>query len=326
MRRILITPIIENVATDYATNVFNGARKTPERNLKVLYDWLKKDRTVCPAQLEYVSRLETDMQSLMKAKPREMRKYINRYDKLLRNGGGIDVLLNQSFTKGGKTSPFKEWVQEALRYDDYIREHIVPYIRKIDIRTCVYCNAQYALTIDSAGRTRAMYQFDHFYSKSRYPMLSISFFNLQPCCSSCNTSKNNRRARFNLYVEDPHQANSPYIFQLEKKSILEYKLKRKALKILFDAPNDKKLLNNTERLFHISELYASLTDVAGELIWKACAWNKSYLSQLLFKNKSLDKNLLNRVLYGFYTEEKDILKRPLTKFQQDIARQLGILK
>lgn len=181
------------------------------------------------------------------------------------------------------------------------------------------------MNIDNNGKTRAMYQLDHYFPKSRYPMLSISFFNLQPCCSSCNTSKSYRRALFNLYVENPRWEKSPFKFQLDKKSILEYKLSRKELKILFDVPNDRKLKNNMERLFHISELYTSLTDVAEELIWKASAWNKAYLSQVIFKGKNIETNLLNRILYGFYTEEKDILKRPLTKFQQDIARQLGIL-
>ena len=34
-----------------------------------------------------------------------------------------------------------------------------------------------------------MCQFDHFYNKSKYPLLAISFYNLVPVCGTCNHTK-----------------------------------------------------------------------------------------------------------------------------------------
>lgn len=59
-------------------------------------------------------------------------------------------------------------------------------LKKLDIQTCPYCNRQYIITLrDKKVRP----QFDHYYSKSDYPYLALSIFNLIPCCSICNMAK-----------------------------------------------------------------------------------------------------------------------------------------
>lgn len=46
-------------------------------------------------------------------------------------------------------------------------------------------------------------QLDHFYSKSRYTILAASFYNLIPCCSTCNMKK--KDAIFNI---NPHDTSN----------------------------------------------------------------------------------------------------------------------
>ena len=62
--------------------------------------------------------------------------------------------------------------------------------------TCTYCNRLYTQTvivkknngavIDSDRITRP--EFDHWFAKNKYPVLALSFFNLIPSCSICNSS------------------------------------------------------------------------------------------------------------------------------------------
>ena len=61
--------------------------------------------------------------------------------------------------------------------------------------TCTYCNRQYIITItitkdkgsNDASRI-ARPQLDHWFSKELYPLMSLSLYNLIPCCSICNSS------------------------------------------------------------------------------------------------------------------------------------------
>lgn len=54
---------------------------------------------------------------------------------------------------------------------------------------CPYCQQAMAFTIhrDSDGKAFRP-TLDHFYPKSQYPYLSLSLYNLIPCCHTCNSS------------------------------------------------------------------------------------------------------------------------------------------
>ena len=46
-------------------------------------------------------------------------------------------------------------------------------------------------------------QFDHWFPKKKYPLLAISFYNLIPCCTYCNSSvKGDIEFANNLRTED----------------------------------------------------------------------------------------------------------------------------
>ena len=52
----------------------------------------------------------------------------------------------------------------------------------LKINVCPYCNRNF---INQKGGI----EIDHYFSKSQYPLFSLSFYNLIPCCHSCNFSK-----------------------------------------------------------------------------------------------------------------------------------------
>ncbi|MCU5578550.1 hypothetical protein, partial [Bacillus wiedmannii] len=63
-------------------------------------------------------------------------------------------------------------------------------VKQLKVGVCPYCNRQF-ITVsepseDEGGRTRP--QLDHFYSQSKFPFFSVSFFNLIPCCYVCNSN------------------------------------------------------------------------------------------------------------------------------------------
>jgi hypothetical protein len=56
---------------------------------------------------------------------------------------------------------------------------------QLNLEVCPYCNLGLIHQDELRGFLVAHY--DHFYDKSRYPYLCLSFYNLLPVCQSCNT-------------------------------------------------------------------------------------------------------------------------------------------
>jgi hypothetical protein len=101
------------------------------------------------------------------------------------------------------------------------------------------------------------------------------------------------------------------------------------LAIKFESTNgDEELLTNHQELFRISEIYDTQKDIAEELIHKSKAYTCAYKKSLVrgFKSIFPDIAIIDRLIVGNYTEPNDIHKRPLSKFTQDIARQLKLIK
>ena len=80
--------------------------------------------------------------------------------------------------------------------------------------------------------------------------------------------------------------------------------------------------------FHRFFQYNTQKDLAAELIIKSKIYNDSYKKMLMNTfNKLYGKNpmMFKRIIVGNYTERNEIHKRPMSKFTQDIARQLKLI-
>ena len=93
-----------------------------------------------------------------------------------------------------------EQLASVFNYDEFISGHkITSYLlaKKLNRNTCTYCNRLYTNTVIEIDKTTSRVndktritrpQFDHWFSKSKYPALALSFYNLIPSCSVCNSS------------------------------------------------------------------------------------------------------------------------------------------
>lgn len=232
---------------------------------------------------------------------------------------------------------FGKKVLEIFSYDGHFRtleRKGIWLAKKLNIKTCPYCNAQYTLIVKTRSKTsKAKFQFDHYFSKMRYPYLSLSFYNLIPSCANCNLSKSNSAVAL---TDNFH----PYYHNLELKSKfkLEYKLDiakislgdvlMKDISVKFVAKEDcfETFVNTHNKTFDIDGIYERHLDVAQELLNNTIIYN-TYKNDLL-KIKGLfnnDESLFRRYLIGNYGLSEEINERPLAKFYQDIAKQLGLI-
>jgi gamma-glutamylcyclotransferase (GGCT)/AIG2-like uncharacterized protein YtfP len=238
---------------------------------------------------------------------------------------------------------FRDKVLALLDYEG-MRSSLLPsFFARIGIKSCVYCNSMLTISANSYldlkkknnFTIKAKFQTDHSISKSDYPSLSISLFNLYPVCGPCNNVKGIKEVPFELYSSNPNlTTKSLYSFKLKRGCVAKYLISKdpKDLVVYFMDPkkNNRSIISkgSFQDTFDIEGIYETQMDIVEELIYKSKVYNDSYKKKLtksfskLFTNASLS----NRILVGNYTEPMNIHKRPMAKFTQDIARQLKLIK
>lgn len=335
MRRIFISDEVEAIALSYKTNLFAKHKRKdfirPQDGLKKLEDDIIKYKEAWSTEwkkyADYVHNLRTHFDEILLLKPKQFKTYRNLYFGMLNK----DQLTDKNWRGRAEKLSFSDQVVNLMHYKTVRSEDMITCVKKLGIKACVYCNAQYTNTVEVDGKdVRGRYELDHFLPKDEYPFLCISFYNLQPCCGSCNKWKSDDDVEFNLYTED-YTKIDPFTFEITPASIIKYMLRQdsEVLDIKLKS-SDAALLANHEKRFHTEKLYQTYNDEIEEIVWKYKSFNSAFNKQLIARFKKLfpqhaSRNDIIRFLFGFYLKPADVHKRPLTKVKQDVAKQLGMI-
>ena len=187
MDRILINDDILKYAQMYE-QAFRGYQldvPTKLRNIKVKLDTYNVDNHLSQNVLDeykaYVEEIANDYdnaadktKNLLILQPQHFQDYIDKYEGVAFQHVELDKELVYHKQVGGKRpgpkkKKFWELIVDAMHYEKIVRPIMIPIIEAMGIRTCVYCNMQYALTID---HSKGLYELDHRFPKS---IASISF-------------------------------------------------------------------------------------------------------------------------------------------------------
>lgn len=304
---VLIREAKEEVKNFLDTPDRTGGRGKPRIEIK-----LKSE------EKKYLKVLLKDFEDIVKGDPSKIKNFKIKFDKII---SGEDMSKNHKV--------FKDELLNRMGYEKHRNNFYPTYFGKTELKACIYCNSQLAVSVRTINKKRsAKFQVDHFLPKSEYPCFSISFFNLLPVCGPCNGKKSAKAVDYNVYSDNYIDLKeSPFEFQLDKKSIVSYRVNgdKNKLKIKFIDKNNIGFNKN----FDIEGIYSTQKDLAEELVLKSIIYNENYLESLKKSFKKLYPNkipMVERLLVGNYTSVKDIHKRPMSKFTQDIARQLKIIK
>ncbi|CAM4414258.1 HNH endonuclease [Zobellia nedashkovskayae] len=279
--------------------------------------------------------IKNNIEHILKAEPKELEKIIQEF---LKKGYQKKIL-----TKKGKLNKLGKEIEIIFNYKGFREsKRAILLAQSLKIKSCTYCNSQYSLTVEHNGKTKLLFHLDHFFPKSTYPYLSLSYYNLIPCCASCNMSKSNKPYQIK---ENIH----PYIDSLDEIAKYEATYKSLALflldinknendielqlnvrkKFLGDLKTENKL-NNYKNEFKVETQYQQFKDVVGETYLKGLYYNNYRKKELtdFFKKKkgiSLTQEMIHRFIVGNYTENKDLLKRPLAKMMKDISEDFKLI-
>lgn len=229
---------------------------------------------------------------------------------------------------------FHRQIIKIFNYDGKGRKSIRKFYYKIGIKTCYICNAQYALMIEPENKTApisnknryaAKFQLDHYLPQAEYPALSISLCNLFPVCSSCNTIKTKNELGIDYFSTDPAEWDGKFTFNIVEKSLTHFLLKGKPMKIDFIDKHNYNGLDPLSDRFDIKGIYNTQTDLLEELILRKLKYSTTYKGKLANSFPGLFKsiNIEERIELGTYSKKDGIHKRPMSKFLQDIDKQLS---
>lgn len=226
-------------------------------------------------------------------------------------------VIERVFNYGGDISSNKE--------NSYWLAH------KVGHNTCTYCNRQYTLTVDSkdSGEHITRPQFDHWFPKEVFPLLSLNLYNLIPSCSICNSSvKGSDVFTLNDYVHPYLQVSDDpdfkFVPKVSDKDDCEWSVS------IERAKGGKE--DNTIKAFCLDDLYDAHGDLElKDLMNFATGYSDNYLRDLFntllkdYSTKGFSKAEVFRMFFGAEYLPEKTLDRPFSKLKRDVLKYLGVI-
>ncbi|SDF13572.1 hypothetical protein SAMN05216464_11378 [Mucilaginibacter pineti] len=214
---------------------------------------------------------------------------------------------------------YERWFQNgnnSPRYDSYTLAV------NLGRPTCTYCNRIYTGTMKTAAGKKVMRPtFDHWFPQFKYPLLALSFYNLIPSCSVCNSSVKGFAELKLKEHEHPYMGKDligKYRFSYDYQGgINRYKIK------MLTQPGEE-LLKATLAVQKLDLIYDVHQTELSDLILLAESNSPYYINSIveLFPNSGLSYNEAYRLAFSTEAYSKDFYKRPLSKFKYDILKEL----
>lgn len=197
--------------------------------------------------------------------------------------------------------------------------------------SCVYCNRQYTLTIKkNKGNPNKQYvvrpALDHWFSHELFPLLSLSFYNLIPSCTVCNSGLKGTKT----FLLDTHI--NPY---LQKKYDPDFKFSalgcagNRTISVI--TGGDERVSNTLEDL-KIEEVYQYHADKEVKDIMDFNEMSSSgYLKELYSIVLSDSLHAMSKIdayemLFGTKKDPEEFSKRPFSKLKSDLLKQIGVIE
>ena len=291
--------------------------------------------TVDPVYLNWLHDLFRIFESVL-LRPRGKRRSEND-KKLKRAKAAIGKLFDYEKFSGGYQLKIVEdnvfqWTKTGKHWSAW------HYLKSLNVSACSYCNSDgvFSLVLFSSDKTSVetlkRSPFDHFFSKSKYPFLSLTLANLIPACSRCNTNFKGA-AEFDSSYIYPYQesfSDGVNFYTVFKNSETLLRPTNLGLDILV-APKfsgEPTIVNRALRsaeFFHLSEVYNQLyKDFAVDLTRKSILMPNEYVQDLKRRIPWLLDSEVKRLLLGCECEFNDFNRRPLSKLALDIQHQLRV--
>ena len=283
--------------------------------------------------------IKNNLDLLINGKPDELYRLNENFYNAIRHYCYNDYLIFLNAPKRGGTpnqitiknkySKLHKRIEKIINYSNWFikshKQYDYALAEKLNIPSCTYCNRIYTNTMKTEdGRKVMRPQFDHWFPKSKFPLLALSFYNLIPSCSVCNSSAKSDTVFYldkhlHPYVDSDLLRRFSFTYDYFK-TLNKYNIK------ISHKYGDKKAFTtfsdmNLQVMFnaHISELQ--------DLIITKKAYSNSYLLNMIkaYPKANLSYEEIYRLAFGTEFKDEDFYKRPFSKFKKDILSELKLI-
>lgn len=279
----------------------------------------------CKAAYLFFNNVLAQIELILSEDPNSFKEYLTTKSKNKQRQFKDLIEIIFSYEKLGKKNgeafgTNKDWNSYALT-------------KKLEVNVCPYCNKNWVSTvIDEDGNKITNPQLDHYFSKSVYPLLRLSIYNLIPSCETCNARIKKRKElkikkHIHPYIDGfdpeyyfaPAPKNSNSAFGLDDKYTISLKEDDSSVKC--------GKAKESFKFFHIKDVYEQHGDIISEIYFKKSKYNLTALEDLLgqemFKGMSLDDAY--RIVFANYLNLEEYNKRPFAKLTKDTLRYLEVI-
>lgn len=200
---------------------------------------------------------------------------------------------------------------------------------ELGIECCPYCNRHYTTThttffVNDAGASqekRVYPEFDHFFCQADHPVLGVSFYNLIPSCTICNTHYKNNRDSSSLFHPYTLHSDETFKFQGFPKDVDSLYGGGTEISLGFKyecSPEMEMRLSSSHSFFGIKDIYDKCHgNLIRDIIYKKLAFGERYMRELS-KTYGISFEDSYRIVFETHFEDENINMRPFSKLKKDI--------
>ena len=195
-------------------------------------------------------------------------------------------------------------------YKNYRKKYGHEFVKALGINVCPYCNRNYI----NGGPRNTMAQVDHYFNKSTYYFLAVTFANLVPSCPYCNHNKGEKDIKISPY-DCEYNTDDVVLFSYAHKDRDNIQIKVTPLK-------DE--MEDNIKAFQLQDIYSYHEDIVKELEFKSRCYPQNYTVSIanLLKQVSGLNMMPEEIYYGIFLSCDKYYLRPLSKFTKDIVEQI----
>ncbi len=233
-------------------------------------------------------------------------------------------------------------VKYFFNYDKFQQKITKFFTDNFDFKTCFYCNKAFITNFQKDKKTySSTFQLDHFYDKSKYPYLALSFYNLIPSCTTCNsgTVKGAKDCfKYDSSIREEKFENEPCLAPNHPSFDFDQKVKFKLLlsdscqnlhienKEDIEIPLKENYTNKYEKyieIFKLNDRYKAHKDIVFEMMRNAQLYPESRLKELQDLT-GIPYQQIKKDIFKLIEKDADLSKEPFSKLKQDISIELGL--
>jgi len=322
---------IKTVTPELVDNYHKAIKAVYNRKkLKYKYDYISK-------WFLKITKNKYDFEKVIKATPKRMEKIIKLVAEYTKGKGFTPTLdsKGEPVKKEPKGTDYSisQYILNTM-YSTFSNGHDKNFVShgftaftlldELNLATCPYCNRNFIISTYVANKKgtkeyRRTAEFDHFYPKSEYSYLAVSFYNLVPSCGCCNKTKLTEAMEVNPYTIVNSDENLIFDIDFEKG------LTDLEITTLFMS----KAFESNWSVLGLEHFYSQHKDYAADLYMRILMYNSLYRNDLKdFSSKIsgttyegvISEQDIIRMILGNYFREEDLHKHVLTKLTKDIVR------